>query len=384
MSNTGSTSSKQPSTESIQSKFQQSLSLRSSFKNKDVSPSFHRFVSFNDELKFIEPQITDDDSIFSLNLKQFKKNVSETSKQYQPDSAEFQCLIALYDVVKKNYEMFNPMFHYLAGLNSSDSVLCQSDGEPPFPEKEIIDKLQKKKVFFENRLNDILIALKPSYDYIIQLVAALDSFDGHIKIEPQQLNDINSMAMMVNRNYKHFNDVFKNFSMKTYKKHVCEIRRIIVIESEKVDGIRTATKQLNKELAELDNIYPNITEALNLSRDINFKSLEKAMTRFSELVKKALGLTTVSSAEDKMRALKGKKALSTFVAEEEMAVKRTPKASSVDQAMNSLRAHEAMLLSESSNLSSASNSVGGKKKEVEKKEKLKSFFKSKLLKNLSK
>lgn len=324
-----------------------------------------------------------------MNLKEFERKIITKSSRYDPGSTESHFLEALFVVVKKNYKMFNLMHHHVGGLRSSDSLLCQSDGKPKFPKKEVIDKLVKKKDLFENRLINILISLKPAYQYLEQLVAALDSIDGNLKIDQQQFIEMNSEAVIVKRVYRHFDRVFKSFAMKDYRKHVREIRRIIVIDSEEADGIKMATERLNKELAELDKIYPTINEAFTLSLDIDFNALQKATKRFSELVKKALGSKKVSSIEDTMRALKYEEAkLNGKIAEEEAAVMRTQMASSVDRAMMSLKAQEARLLSDSSSPSRPSSFGSSEKEEMleEKREEKKSkkFIGSKLLKRLIK
>lgn len=337
-----------------------------------------------------------------MNLRKFKKAVLTKSRVFDQVSNEFQFLNALFIVVEKNYEMFDSMLHHVGGLRSSDSLLCQSDGKIPFPKKEIMDQLQDKKNLFENRLIDILISLKPAYEYNRQLVAVLDSIDDNMKIERQQFMEMNKEAVVVNQFYQHFNEVFKNFPMKIYRKHVRDIRRIVT-DSENTDDDRTATKKLSEEMTELDQIYPEITEAFNLSLDIDFTVLQRATKRFSELVKKSFGSKSAPTIEDTMRSLKMYEASlkenkasnldnssNPLKAKIEMAVKRTQMGSSVDQAMNSLRAYEAKLQSESSNgsrdssSSSSSASLGNEKENKGKEKKAKSFFGSKLMKKLTK
>lgn len=330
------------------------------------------------------------------------------------------------------------MLIHLIRLRGSDSVLCQSDSEPPFPDKKIIDKLQGKKIFFEHSLTDLLRSLKPSYDYIRELVTALDSMDGNMKIESQRLIQMEREAVIVNRVFQRFDEIFKNFPMKAYRKHVRDIRRIIIIDSEKADGIKIATQKLNKEMTELNEIYPKITDALNLSLDIDFNALQQSTRRFTKLVKKVSESKKVSNYEDTMRALKNqeitlterkasnvdnslkvegkllsessRRFLSTdsvvsrystsslsSSAEDEATVKRLQMVSSVDQARNSLRDYEAKLSSKSScpllsrnsvstrlSTSSAPSSSASLGDEKGKKEKSKGLFGSKLLKKLTK
>lgn len=231
-----------------------------------------------------------------MNHAQFNQNIDEKTQLYREGSIEIEFLSFLYDIIDRNYLMFQQIYGYINTINSREVVLYQittneGDNSIVFPDSDLINNLKKVKESLEQKLLSLLDSILPAYDINRHFLNMMENMDANTLIDRKLISKFGEECKTVVEFSDDFDELFRNFPMENYKTH---LNKIQLLATNLEDGDVTfaqVKKELNKILASFDGISATMKKILNSASKLGFTKLQEATKKFHGYAMKELKST---------------------------------------------------------------------------------------------
>lgn len=250
-----------------------------------------------------------------MDHEEFEQLIGEKIKLYHENSFEIEFLrFLLYDIMDRNYLMFERIYGYIDAINSHEVILYRittNDGgnKVMFPDLHVITKLEKVRESLEQKLFSLLDSILPAYDRNRHFLNMIENMSVNTLIDRKRIDKFGEESRKVIQFSDGFEALFRNFQMEDYQTHLNNIQSL-TIELELGDITPAdAKKELNKILTTFDGIWAEMKKVLSSASKLEFTKLQEATKKFHCYAMKELK----STMKYEPRTTRGIKDLFKFV-----------------------------------------------------------------------
>lgn len=251
-------------------------------------------VSFSDK-KTVHVLPSEPSGIFWIRKKDLLDLHQQKSRIFTgPDSIEFQVLDIIASVIEKSHLIYEELCRFIVRLNGYEVFLTQTNVEVDeettiaFPNSEIFNKLQNNKEYFNEKANDLLNLLKPSYEINEYLFKLMKSMDKKTRIDAKLFGRLKSEAMKMNIFVRDLANKIQKCRMQLYIRYLSDIRIQTNNLEFKMITLDTANQYLDQDIKLIKEVSSTIDKNLELAMGIDFSKLYEFKAKFHELGNQAL------------------------------------------------------------------------------------------------
>lgn len=277
-----------------------SFPQKSSFKTRNSQKEFKKKVSFNDVPNFTYhyPSITSD-GIFWINEMQFHQKVKRKSNTFNKSSKKKKFIDVLANVLEKNFRIIATIYSFIVKFDGYNIMLTQTENpfsiDKMFPSSKTIAELEKTKENFKNKLIELFHLIEPASEVNEDLSNMIDMINAKTKITQNQLDQLMKESKKVDGIFQHFQEALNDFNIRTYIKHLSNIRVTVNELEDNVINHMNALFTLQTDLIELNKFCPKMEKSLDAAAmEINYTELEESMKKIHHLAKTILNTVGTS------------------------------------------------------------------------------------------
>lgn len=220
-----------------------------------------------------------------MNQTEFEQNIDETMKMYPERSPEIEFLSYFYDIVERNYLMFERIYGYINTMNCREVILYQittNDGKKKiiFPDSDVINKVKKVKESLEQRLFSLLDSILPAYDRNRHFLNMMENMNTNTLIDRKLMDKFGEESRKVVQFSDSFVELFSNFQMESYKTHLNNIQFLATKLDFHDVTLVEAKRELNEILKRFDEICVEMKKILSSASRLGFTKLQEATKKF--------------------------------------------------------------------------------------------------------
>lgn len=220
-----------------------------------------------------------------MNQTEFQQNIDEKMKMYPESSPEIEFLSYFYEIVERNYLMFERIYGYINTINCREVILYQITTNDAgqkiiFPPSDDINKVKKVKESLEQKLFSLLHAILPAYDRNRHFLNMMENMNANTLIDRKLMEKFGEESKKVVQFSDCFEELFGNFPMESYKAHLNSIQFLAT----KLDfgdvTLVEAKRELNEILKTFDGICAEMKKILSSAAKLGFTKLQEATKKF--------------------------------------------------------------------------------------------------------
>lgn len=227
---------------------------------------------------------------------EFHQNILKKIEMYCRNSIETEFLGFLYDIIDRNYLIFERIYGYINTINSRKVNLYQittndAGNKIIFPDSDVINKVKKVKESFESKLFSLLDSILPAYDRNRHFLNMMENMDVNTMIDPKLIDKFGEESKKVIQISDDFEEMFQNFQMENYEKLLNNIRFLATnLEHGHITSVE-AKMELYEILTEFDGICAEMKKILTSASKLGFTKLQEATKKFHGYAMKELKST---------------------------------------------------------------------------------------------
>lgn len=227
---------------------------------------------------------------------EFHQNIDNKLKLYDENTVEIEFLSFLYDIIDCNYKMFERIYGYIKTINNRDVTLyqiptIQGGIKHFFPNTIAINKVQKVKTSFEQKLYVLLDSIMPAYDRNRYFLNILENMSTNTLIDRKLISKFGEQSKIVVQFAHDFEDLFQNFQIADYRKYLNDIQSLATQLDRGEIIFKEAKKSLDNILRRFDEIRNEMKKTLGAATKLGFTKLQDATKKFHCYATKDLNST---------------------------------------------------------------------------------------------